>query len=195
MASASAASIEITVVSAQGLRNSCSFPFFWKRLRSYATVALSMAGPCRNELPDESRPAYATKVDDRGGTDPRWDEKFRIPVDSVFLEDVRFSSICVRVYARGGSQLGWCRVPMEDVVISPPGKVSYLSYRLRDPRDGTRGHGIVSVAVKLDGLQANTCCSRLPSLDSRQAVIGIPVSIPVFPVNFDRQCHRYNAIR
>ncbi|KAI4343264.1 hypothetical protein MLD38_027793 [Melastoma candidum] len=187
--------IEITIISANGLRDTAPFPIFWKRPKRYVTmapVARILGG--RIKEADEPHPVYTTTVDNRGGTDPQWKEKFRITVETSFFANAG-SSICVRVYSRGFArrvtQLGWCKIPAEDMLMSPPGKVGYLSYRLRNPLDGTRGHGIVNMAVKLEGLLQNArgpwfqgpgmpgpliTGFLVPSTSS--VAIGFPVSLP-----------------
>lgn len=54
----------------------------------------------------------------------------------------------------------------------PAGNVRHLSYRLRD-RDGTRGNGVVNIAVKLEG--SVPVVRPLPEMGERGTVIGIPV--------------------
>lgn len=86
---------------------------------------------------------------------------------------------------KGESQLGWCQIPAADILdgFSPAGNMRHLSYRLRD-RDGTRGQGIVNVAVRLEGSlpdfqprPADPAPTRLPAEDLPGMAIGIPVSL------------------
>ena len=86
---------------------------------------------------------------------------------------------------KGKIQLGWFQIPAGDILegFSPAGTLRHLSYRLRD-RDGTRGHGIVNVAVRLEGSfpvfqqrPADPGHTQLPAVDPSQMAIGIPVTL------------------
>lgn len=70
--------------------------------------------------------------------------------------------------------MGWCQIPVQDFAggMLPAGNVRHLSYRLRD-RDGTRGNGVVNIAVKLEG--SVPVVRPLPEMGERGTVIGIPV--------------------
>ncbi|KAK4338386.1 hypothetical protein RND71_042873 [Anisodus tanguticus] len=54
-------------------------------------------------------------------------------------------------YYLGWSELGWCMIPAADIFdgLFPAGFVRQFSYRLRN-KDGSRGHGVVNVAIKLE---------------------------------------------
>ncbi|KAG8382283.1 hypothetical protein BUALT_Bualt05G0060700 [Buddleja alternifolia] len=87
-----------------------------------------------------------------------------------------------------GSQLGWCLIPATDIVsrLHPVGSTRSLSYRLR-ARDGTRGHGVVNVAVKLEGslaivhppreLDSSNAPYPQEMNESEEIAIGIPVTL------------------
>ena len=145
--------MEITVISAQGLKNSSHF---CHKIRPFITLTTSppAAAPCRPSG-DENSHVYKTRVDDEGGINPTWGDKFLVPLDAGFLSN-RYSCIYLQLYTKrlimGRAQLGWCQIPAYDIVGFPAtGSVRYLSYRLR-ARDGTRTNGVVNVAVKLENL-------------------------------------------
>ena len=93
---------------------------------------------------------------------------------------------------KGKTQLGWCQIPAADILggFPPAGTLRHLSYRLRDS-DGTRGHGVVNVAVRLEGSfpvfqqrPADPGPTQLPAVDPpAQMAIGIPVTL--FPALSD----------
>ncbi|KAL3743105.1 hypothetical protein ACJRO7_018409 [Eucalyptus globulus] len=176
-------SVEITVISAQGLRNPTLNALFSRRLKPYATLAVAAAAAAAAAA-SAPRPAHATGVDRRGGTNPTWNEKFRLPVDPGFFADLR-SSVYLDVRARqlvgGEAVLGWCLIPAGDI-LSPEaaaaaGSVVFLSYRLRD-RDGTRGHGTVNVSVRVVVEQGRAGCGDAWAGcgDAWRTVIGLPVA-------------------
>ncbi|XP_030475258.2 BON1-associated protein 2-like [Syzygium oleosum] len=159
-------SVEITVISARGLKNPTLNALFSRRLNPFATLAAS---------PSSCRQAHATSVDRRGGTSPTWNEKFRLSVDPAFFADIRSSvSLAVRARRRGGGEalLGCCQIPATDILspAAPAGSVGFLSYRLRD-RDGTRGHGTVDVSVRVVVEDGWASCA-----DAWPTVIGLPVA-------------------
>lgn len=171
--------MEITVISAQGLKNTSSGPFS-HRLRPFITITTYPPTPCNG---DNKCQMYRTRVDDEGGVNPTWGDKFHVPVDTAFFAN-RYSCIYLQLYTKrlimGRVQLGWCQIPVTDIGYPPDGAVRYLSYRIR-ARDGTRGHGVVNVAIKLTGSQP-VASHRLLNSDQKasetlETVIGIPVTL------------------
>ncbi|GLT40475.1 hypothetical protein SLA2020_146120 [Shorea laevis] len=166
--------VEITVISAEGLKNTSS-SLFSHRLRPFVSISTVPPTPASCHGGDHGK-VYQTRIDDSGGVNPTWGDSFRVPVEATFFAN-RYSCIYLQLYTKrlisGKAQLGWCQIPVSDIGFSPAGSLRHLSYRLRD-NDGSRGHGIVNVSVKLEtaapfagnGLQLDTC----------QTVIGIPVT-------------------
>ncbi|CAA0838775.1 BON1-associated protein 2 [Striga hermonthica] len=169
--------LEITIISAQDLKKSTSTTVFSRHIRPFITLS--------NDI---NAKTYKTRVDDKGGINPSWGDKFRLPFEQ-FLVNKRCPGIYLRLYTKnflmGRTQLGWCLIPAADIVsrFSPVGLVHFLSYRLR-ARDGSRGNGVVNVAVKLEGSDGFVCplrdltsdVSYLQEMrDSRESVIGFPV--------------------
>ncbi|KAH6790758.1 hypothetical protein C2S51_005764 [Perilla frutescens var. frutescens] len=150
--------LEITIISAQDLtrRGRASLG----RLRPFITLTAAKM--------------YKTRVDERGGVNPTWGEKFEISLDHAFFYQGIYLQLHTKRLLMGQSQLGWCLVPASDIVsrLAPVGSTQFLSYRLRD-RDGSRGRGIVNVAVRLQG---SVYPSR-PLISDDQSVIGIPVKL------------------
>ncbi|KAM4085887.1 hypothetical protein ACJW30_10G061500 [Castanea mollissima] len=177
--------LEITVLSAEGLSTNCSSTLFSRRIRPFITFTTVPPSPYNHHSSSSSSSSkgdkkchvYRTRVDDEGGTNPRWGDKFDVPLDHSFCAN-RYSTIHLQLYTKrlivGQAQLGSCQIPVYDFGSSPVGTVRYLSYRLR-ARDGSRGPAIVNLAVKLQsfvpvsGLNSDTC----------HTVVGIPVT--VFP--------------
>ncbi|XP_030518692.2 BON1-associated protein 2-like [Rhodamnia argentea] len=167
-------SVEITVISAHGLKNPTLNALFSRRLKPFATLT---AAPSTSPVQ-----VHATSVDPRGGSSPTWNEKFRLSVDPAFFADVRSSvHLAVRARPLGGGEalLGWCQIPAGDILspAAPAGPVGFLSYRLRD-RDGTRGHGTVNVAVRVAVEEgwAGSVATRASRADAWPTVIGWPVA-------------------
>lgn len=179
--------LEITVVSAQDLSTASSSAIFQGRLRPFVTLNVTVPfSPTTTS--NEHIQGYKTKVDYIGGKNPTWGDKFRLPFDVTFFYQIHFG-ICLKLYTKhllwGHTQLGWCRIPAADMVdcLFLARSIRFLSYRLR-ARDGSRGHGIVNVAVKWEGSTPQVHPSRLLILDephspengaSDRMVIGIPV--------------------
>ncbi|XP_052170954.1 BON1-associated protein 1-like [Diospyros lotus] len=170
--------MEITVISAEGLINNTSKPLFSHRLRPFATVT---APPCSSRTAaagDKPNPVYRTRVDDEGGKNPNWGDKFVLPIDANFLYQSQ-CSIFVELYTKlltgGHSQLGWCQIPAFDILdgLTPPGSVRHLSYRLR-ARDGSKGHGVVNLAVKLE---ASVSARNSREMGLGQTVMGFPAAV------------------
>lgn len=155
--------LEITVVSAQGLKNT-SF-LFTHRLRPF--ISITTFPPPLEAADFKSCRGFKTRVDNQGGVNPTWGDKFHVPIHHTFFAN-RYSCIYLQLFTKrlisGKAQLGWCQIPAADIGLPPVGSVRQLSYRLRGA-DGTRTHGVVNVAVKLEVHSSDTC----------PTVIGIPV--------------------
>ncbi|KAF2297766.1 hypothetical protein GH714_002644 [Hevea brasiliensis] len=128
------------------------FRSFLRRLRPFITITTY---PSINSSGSDDKKCrvYSTRIDDQGGVNPTWGDKFYVPIDTAFLAN-RYSCVCLELYTRrlvmGKVLLGWCQIPVTDIGFPPEGSVRHLSYRIR-ARDGTRGHGIVNLAIKLTG--------------------------------------------
>lgn len=173
--------MEITVVSAEGLKTLSSSALFSHRLRPFITI--STVPPIRHFNSDKGRHVYSTRVDDQGGTNPTWGDKFRLPIDdgAAFFTNAN-SGIHVHLYTKrlvlGRAQLGWCHIPAHDIGPPPAGTARHLSYRLR-ARDGSRTRGVINLSVRLEGSGPvaghGLSHSVSPTLRACQTVIGIPV--------------------
>lgn len=191
--------LEITVISAQGLKaSSASTLFFHRRLRPFATVTTGPPPPPFTYKPAAAitttsnikrlRKVYKTKVDDKGGFNPIWGDKFQLPLDATFFNDQTRFCIYLLLYTKnfllGYTHLGWCQIPVTDILdgLLPAGSLRHLAYHLR-ARDGSRGHGIVNVAVKLQiagsmvhpqrsSFGSNT--QYWPEMNVSRMVMGIP---------------------
>ncbi|KAJ0105139.1 hypothetical protein Patl1_18705 [Pistacia atlantica] len=160
--------MEITVLSAQGLKNNSS-TLFSNRIRPFITI--TTYSPTTATSGDKQCHVYKTRVDDEG-VNPTWGDKFHLPTDNAFFAN-RYSCIYLQLYTKrlivGQTLLGWCQIPVNDIGFPPVGSVRYLSYRLRD-KDGSRGQGVVNLAIKLENIvpvaEIDTC-----------PVIGIPVTV------------------
>ncbi|XP_037494741.1 BON1-associated protein 2 isoform X2 [Jatropha curcas] len=143
--------MEITVISAQGLKSKSSGPFS-HRLRPFITITTYPSTPFNG---NKKCHVYSTRIDDQGGVNPTWGDKFHMPIDTAFLAN-RYNCICLELYTKrlimGKVLLGWCQIPVTDIGFPPVNSVKHLSYRIR-ARDGTRGHGTVNLAIKLTGCQ------------------------------------------
>nr|XP_043608583.1 BON1-associated protein 2-like [Erigeron canadensis] len=186
--------MEITILSAQGLKKPTIFSsLFSQHLKPYITLTTtpSSAGH-RSHM-------YTTTVDHEGGVNPTWGDKFdlsdAINYDaSFFNHNNKYSCIYLEMYTNrailGPRFLGWCGIPASDIVdgFSPVGTARRMSYRLRK-KDGSRGHGVVNVMVKLDGSifqrqqqqQRRPVdfdhVQRLPEMSFGQVATGIPVKV------------------
>ncbi|KAJ6393720.1 hypothetical protein OIU77_023035 [Salix suchowensis] len=140
--------MEITVISAQGLKNTSSGPFS-HRLRPFITITACPPGR------DKKCQMYRTRVDDQGGVNPTWGDKFHVPIDTAFFHS-RFQ-LLISGFRRRGS-------------------VQYLSYRIR-ARDGTRTTGVVNLAIRLTGFQQVAVLTDSRASDECKTVIGIPVTM------------------
>ncbi|CAK9173060.1 unnamed protein product [Ilex paraguariensis] len=181
--------MEITVMSAQGLKDTNS-SLFSHRLRPFITLSTVPPFSYRPATKrEEHSQVYKTRVDDGGGVNPSWGDKFQLPIDATFFYQ-RHSCIYLQLYTKhlmvGKTFLGWCQIPATDVADSllPATSVRHLSYRLR-ARDGSRGHGVVNIAVKLEGLppvecpepRRNSYTTHSPEIRMGQTVVGIPMTM------------------
>ncbi|KAJ9147878.1 hypothetical protein P3X46_029994 [Hevea brasiliensis] len=173
--------MEITVISAQGLKNKSSGPFS-HRLRPFITITTYPSITSCNG--DKKGGIYSTRIDDQGGMNPTWGDKFFVPIDTAFLAN-RYSCIYLELYTKrlvmGRVLLGWCQIPVTDIGFPPEGSVMHLSYRIR-ARDGTRGQGIVNLAIKLTGFplagsQMLSDSNHQKAPQTSHTVIGIPVTV------------------
>ncbi|KAL1549895.1 BON1-associated protein 2-like [Salvia divinorum] len=159
--------IEITVISAEGLRLSRNQP-----VKKNSCVVL------RSD-PFNSR---TTGMDSEGGSYPAWNEKLlmELPANARFLT----------VEAHSGSRLvGAASIPVSDFAASflPVNYLSFLSYRLRDAHGAK--NGILNLSVKVIGRPSPTIgcaasCSGgpwpgVPLADGKVAGHGIVTGIPV----------------
>ncbi|PON86460.1 C2 domain containing protein [Trema orientale] len=173
--------MEITVLSAEGLKAASSTNIFSRRLRPFMTLSMAPSSPYFPTNVDKSCHVYKTRVDDQGGTNPTWGDKFRLPIDPSFFTN-RYSGVYLQLYTKrlllGQAQLGWCHIRAHDIGLPSAGTVRHLSYRLR-ARDGSRTRGVINLEVRLEGLESagghGLSNSVSPTLPTCQTVIGIPV--------------------
>nr|DAD47978.1 TPA_asm: hypothetical protein HUJ06_017915 [Nelumbo nucifera] len=147
--------LEITVLSAQGLKSISSF-LFSQRLRPFIILTTDLSNPSKPDYAGTGRHVYfQTRVDQGGGSNPTWGDKFLLPIDPSFFSR-KYCSIDFQIFTKcpllRKTQLGWCQIPGSDLIegFRPPGSVRHLSYRVRD-RDGSTGEGYVNVAVRWVG--------------------------------------------
>ncbi|XP_042512743.1 BON1-associated protein 2-like [Macadamia integrifolia] len=181
--------LEITVISAQGLRSTKdSFLFFPTRRRLRPFVTLTTNPPTIPYVPFSGRYVYQTKVDTTGGESPSWGDKFHIPIGNSFFSQ-RHSCIYLHIFSRPSRswgrkcELGWCGIPATDLLegFRPAGAVRQLSYRVRE-RDGTRGNGVVNVAVNLVGSSGQTLSGQPdPSPAAMSNLTGLGLGLGLGP--------------
>ncbi|KAL8106728.1 hypothetical protein AgCh_023474 [Apium graveolens] len=176
--------MEVTIISAQGLRNRKSL-FSSRRIRPFTSLSTNING-------NKHYHVYRTQVDNHGGANPTWGDKFQLAVDKVTFEysNIISSFVYLEVFTKGlvagQSPLGWCQIPVTDIVneLYPKDGIRKLSYQLRN-RDGSRGQGVINIEVKLTGLfharfqrleRPVKCSGGLPQHDVPETVIGIPVT-------------------
>lgn len=163
--------MEITVLSAQGLKNTYSIIPFSSRLRPFITIT-TYPSPATT-IGDKHCHVYKTRVDDHGGSNPTWGDKFHItPIENnALFANNPYACIYLQLYTKrlisGQTLLGWCQISVNDFGFPPVGSVRNLSYRLR-ASDGSRGHGVVNLAIKLE--------PAVPVALDTCPVIGIPVA-------------------
>ncbi|CAN4077783.1 unnamed protein product [Withania somnifera] len=183
--------MEITIISAQGLKNTTTWPW---RLRPFATVSTVMPTSSFSSVTAATK-VQTTSVDEKIGniktnnSNSMLGDKFYLSINpSQFLH----AHICIYIqiysknFLKGRSELGWCMIPATDVLdgLIPVGFVRQFSYRLRN-KDGSRGHGVVNVAVKLEAsfvlemhAQRSPVMTYLPEEREYSPVLGIPVTLP-----------------
>ncbi|KAI3710884.1 hypothetical protein L2E82_40679 [Cichorium intybus] len=192
--------MEMTVISAQGLKKTSTLSsLFSHHLRPFITVTTTP--PSSTHGGDRSH-MYTTTVDHEGGLNPTWGDKFDLSnvIDASFFSH-KYSCIYLQLYTNrlflGPRFLGWCGIPAADIAdgFSPAGTARQLSYRLRK-KDGSRGHGVVNVMVKLESpiIQArgrvDTGAQRLPEVSIGRVAIGIPVKmLPAVSHRGVQQCN------
>ncbi|XP_076960244.1 BON1-associated protein 2-like [Bidens hawaiensis] len=170
--------MEITIISAQGLKNSSLFS---QHIKPFITLTTTP--------PPSSCHVYTTTVDHEGGVNPTWGDKFDLSniIDASFFYN-KSSYIYLQLYTNrfllGPRLLGWCGIPAGDIVdgFSPVGTARTLSYRLRK-RDGSRGHGVVNVVVKLESSifqRQRRVNPNVPEMRFGRVAVGIPVRSPVW---------------
>ncbi|XWS38402.1 hypothetical protein CRYUN_Cryun19dG0128000 [Craigia yunnanensis] len=154
--------MEITVLSAENLNKPASCGLLSRRLRPFISITNSNG---HNPLAD-------CKCDDEKFT---FGEKFIVPIEFNFFTNI-YSYLCLHIYTKSvlgrQAELGWCRIPATDIGAPPVGSTRHLSYKLL-AKDGSKGHGIVNLEVKL------LSYGCLMNSVSGQEVIGFPVT--VFP--------------
>lgn len=183
--------LEITVISAQGLKNSSSsFSLFSHHLKPFITITTfplpSSSSSCKSIKECSSCHVYSTRVDNEGGANPTWGDKLLVPLDPTFFTS-NYSCVYLQLFTKrallGPSLLGWVQIPASDIFDGhfPLGLAHHLSYRLLE-RDGSRGHGVVNVACRVVGQvpvvrqPQSSGDVRLAAVDTWQTVTGIPVT-------------------
>ncbi|KAJ8498139.1 hypothetical protein OPV22_008691 [Ensete ventricosum] len=183
--------LEVTVLSAESLRNRSSPLLPGRRLRPYVILSFPAAACNRGQL----APIYRTRVDEGGAHHPTWHDTLRAPMDASFLRGgeqgrgkaggaaVHVSVLSKRPL-RGPARLGWCEIPSCDIVdgLWPPSVRRRLSYALRHPCHGGHSHGVIHMAVRLLGphLERLARPSPRPAPEPGWYVtaIGIPAAAP-----------------
>ncbi|XP_072970411.1 uncharacterized protein [Typha angustifolia] len=169
-------SLEVSVLSAESLKKPSPL-LLCSRLRPYVTLSSSATSS------DDA--ALRTRVDEVGADSPKWGDTLVVPVGPSFLRTGSDDSVYVSVLSRrrfaGPASLGWCRIASADVVdgLRPPTVRRRLSYALRSPRHGGRGHGVIRMAVRLLGRQADKIqapAASPPEPGWCRMAIGIPVA-------------------
>ncbi|XP_076951815.1 protein SRC2-like [Bidens hawaiensis] len=166
--------MEITIISAQGLKTPSLFSHNLQPFIHLTTTTSPTGGH------------HTTTVDHEGGVNPTWGDKFDLSniIDASKFFYNKCSCIYLYLYTNrlllGPRLLGWCGIPVADIVdgMSPVGTMRQLSYRLRK-KDGSKGHGVVNVMVKLDSSvfrrKGGSDVRRLPEVNFGRVAIGIPV--------------------
>ncbi|XP_057977125.1 uncharacterized protein LOC131164152 [Malania oleifera] len=173
--------MEITIISARGLKKSSFSPYalFSRRLRPFLILTTGTVPP---ENSHKSSHVYKTRVDDGGGPNPTWGDKFNVPIEYSSPAFIYLQIFSKRLMA-APTQLGWCHIPAADVAdgLHPDGAVRRLSYRLR-ASDGSRGHGVVNIAVRLVGQlpfpgqrPSGSDQTQFTAANQEGTVIGIPM--------------------
>ncbi|KAL2902510.1 BON1-associated protein 2 [Bienertia sinuspersici] len=177
--------LEITIISAQELKTP-SFCFFSHHLKPFITITTfplpssSSPSSCNSIKGCSSCHVYSTMIDDVGGPNPTWGDKFLLPLDPTFFTPNNYSCVNLQLFTKrallGPSLLGWVQIPASDIFDGPLplGLARRLSYRVRE-RDGSSGHGVVNVACRFLG-ELPVIRQPFAAVDTWQTVTGIPVT-------------------
>ena len=150
--------MEIKVLSAENLKKPASSGLLSRRSRTLISITKfngdnNSWADCKGEVENST-----------------FGDRFLVPIESNFFANN--SCIYLKLHTRSflgrQAQLGWCFIPAADVGAPPVGSVRYLSYKLR-AEDGSRGHGIVDLQVKLESYGC--------LVHSGEEVIGTPVKM------------------
>jgi C2 domain len=170
--------LELTVLSADSLKSASSiFPF---RLRPYVTVSTPFA----------SSTELYTSIDETGMHNPTFNHTFHVPLSPSFFkpasskDDSQRNDVHVSILSKrpllSPAEIGWCRICATDVVdgYKPPAVRRRLSYALRSPRDGCKGHGYVHVSARVvgPGVDHLEVTRPKPQPGWCRVAIGIPVA-------------------
>ncbi|KAJ8900244.1 hypothetical protein K2173_024884 [Erythroxylum novogranatense] len=173
--------LEVTVISCEDLRIN-------RRPVKNNTYVIVRTGPLNS---------LTTKIDTEGGSYPFWNEK--LVMDMPIHE--RF--VTFEVYRKGSSGnrfVGLARMPVTDFMgrCIPEGYLSFLSYRLRDAKDGR--NGIINVSVRMEPTRSwsaqrkkkmhetssssASCTSKTLAMPSGESEHGeVVTGVPVWWVN------------
>ncbi|KAJ3672463.1 hypothetical protein LUZ60_007184 [Juncus effusus] len=178
--------LELTILSAESLESSSVFPFC---LKPYVTVS----------TPFKPDTIFSTHTSQTSTSNPTFNQTFNLPLNPSFLSHssskrtkkehenaVHISILSNRPLLLGPTELGCCRICASDIIdgYHPPSVRRRLSYSLRSPRDGCKGHGYVHVAARVvgSGVDGLTVGRPVPQLGWSRMAIGIPVDVPTEPV-------------
>ncbi|KAJ4776603.1 BON1-associated protein 2 [Rhynchospora pubera] len=181
--------LELTVLSAESLKSPSSIlPF---RLRPYVTVSSSLA----------SLTELRTGIDESGTRNPTFNHTFHVPLSRSFFKpscnsknDSPSDGVHISILSKrpllGPAEIGWCRICASDLMdgYKPPAVRRRLSYALRSPRDGCKGHGYVHVAARVVGPGVDRLEIARPKPQPQpqpgwcRVAIGIPVAGPAAEV-------------
>ncbi|EFJ27420.1 hypothetical protein SELMODRAFT_412188 [Selaginella moellendorffii] len=141
-------SLEVTIISAQGLRDTCIFG----RMSPYALAWI------------DPEVKYCTHVAHNAGSNPAWDHKMYIPRPG----SLRGVELCVQIFSRGSGTndpiVGSTKIPLGDV---SDGGLQYMACQLQRPSG--RIHGLLNISVQ-------TCHSDREALESSTLKRSLEVS-------------------
>ncbi|KAJ8747197.1 hypothetical protein K2173_014424 [Erythroxylum novogranatense] len=165
--------LEITVISCEDLRIN-------RRPVKNETYVIVRTGPLNS---------LTTKIDTEGGSYPFWNEKLLFVTFEVH-----------RKGSSGNRFVGLARMPVTDFMgrCLPEGYLSFLSYRLRDAKDGR--NGIINVSVRMEPTRSwstqwkkkmhetssssSSCSSKTLAMPSGENEHGeVVTGVPVWWVN------------
>lgn len=164
-------SLEITVVSAEGLRH---------RNRSITKNAFVT-------VRTDPTNYVSTTEDQDGGSCPSWNERLHValPATANWTVDVEVRR---RTSSSGSQLIAVAHIPKSDIVgdYIPPNHLRFLSYRLRGS-DGAR-NGIINLSIRMVGhleighpaipTVGKKSSSNLMTSSCGGAVTGIPMGVP-----------------